>query len=132
MHITTNTKSREQHFRYSTNAREAIDTLYRVQEMHPFFLYAFVIMPDHCHFLLQVPEPQCISAIMNVYKSGVTFNTGIPQIWQPRFYNRIVTNIGRTQKYIHMNPVRAGIVRAPEDYLWSSASGKWDVSEWEW
>jgi len=64
-----------------------------------------------------------------VFKSGVTFNLGIPKLWQRRFYNKITKNTYKTLKYIHMNPVKAGLVEKPEAYPWSSASGRWDVSD---
>ncbi|MBI3331754.1 transposase [Candidatus Peregrinibacteria bacterium] len=131
MFITTVTKDRRPIFANPALAREAVECLYRVQELHPFFLYAFVIMPDHCHFLVTVPEPGTISKIMNVYKSGMTFNTGIRRMWQARFHMRIVRNANGAFRYIHWNPVKAGLCENMEDYPWSSACGKWDVSEWE-
>ncbi len=69
--MTTNVKDRKPIFRNDAYAREAIETLYRVQESYPFMLYAFVIMPDHCHFLLQIPDGGSLSKMMNVYK-GIT------------------------------------------------------------
>ena len=131
MMITTNTLNRLPIFKNNAYAHEAIETLYRVQELHPFLLHGFVIMPDHCHLLMFVPEPESISKIMNVYKAGMTFNLGIPKLWQPRFFNRIVNNAYAVLNYIHMNPVKTKFVEKPEDYPWSSASGKWDVTELE-
>ena len=129
MLITTNTIHRKPFFAKDVNARETIETLYRVQELHPFYLYGFVIMPDHCHFLMKVLEPETISKVMNVFKSGVTFNLGIPKIWQSRFHMRIPKNLEGALHYIHRNPVKAGLVPEPDAYPWSSASGKWDVVE---
>lgn len=125
MFITTNTEDCKQHFANDAHAREAIETLYRVKQRHPFHIYGFVIMPDHCHFLLSVPKPGSISKIMNVYKSGLTFNTGIPKIWQARFHMALPKNPEVALKYIHMNPVEAGFVERTEDYRWSSASHLW-------
>ncbi|TSC58193.1 MAG: hypothetical protein Greene041619_753 [Candidatus Peregrinibacteria bacterium Greene0416_19] len=131
MFITTNTRDRVPVFQDAANAREAVDSLYRVQELHPFFLYSFVIMPDHCHFLLNVPSPESISRIMRVYKYGVCFNLGMSKLWQSRFHVKIISKIGPVTRYIHLNPVKAGLVATPEEYPWSSASGRWDVKELE-
>lgn len=128
MLITTVTRDRKPVFRDPACAREAVETLYRIQELHPFFLYGFVIMPDHCHILLRVPEPGSVSTIMRVYKSGVSFNTGLPRLWQPRFHIRIPDDIRAARDYIHRNPVHADIADMPEHYPWSSASGAWDVT----
>ncbi len=130
MFVTTNVLDRRPIFADPACAREAIECLYRVQSMHPFLLYAFVIMPDHCHILMQVLPPNTVSKIMTAFKSGLTFDIGVPKLWQPRFYVRIVEkNIEKVISYVHQNPVKAGLCDMPQEYLWSSAYGKWDVSE---
>ncbi len=125
--ITSVTLDRERFFENPPTAREAVETLYRVRNHHPFFLYGFVIMPDHVHVLLKVPSGGSMSKIMNVYKSGLTFNTGIRQLWQSGFDSRIVREPSIALRYVHMNPVRSGIVRSPQDYSWSSANTEWFV-----
>ncbi len=86
-------------------------------------------MPDHLHLLLNVPEPNTISKVMNVYKSGLTFQLGIKKIWQPRYFMKIPNNSYGVLQYIHLNPVRKGLVENAADYPWSSACGKWDTSD---
>jgi len=127
MLITTVTAKRRKIFADSCRAREAIECLYRVQAMRPFFLYGFVIMPDHCHFLMKIPAPETVAQVMASFKSGLTFDLGIPKIWQSRYHIRIVDNPPEALRYIHSDPVRQGMVDAPNAYPWSSASGKWDV-----
>ena len=129
MLVTTVTRFREPFFLHQPFAREAVETLYRTQALYPFLLYAFVIMPDHCHFLVHVPAPGTIARIMNAYKSGLTFDTGIPKMWQRRYHLRLVRDIGAARRYIHANPVRGGLTETAEEYPWSSASGKWDVTD---
>lgn len=131
MFVTTNTFKRMKVFSNPSRAREAVDCLYRVQQLQPFFLYAFVIMSDHVHFLLSVPAPGDISKIMNSYKSAVVQSIGMQKIWQSRYYLKIPSDANETLHYIHHNPVKARYVERPQDYPWSSASGKWDVSELE-
>jgi len=131
MLVSTNTKSRKPVFANPAYAHEAIDTLYRLQTLHPFFLFGFVIMPDHCHILLNVPPPETISVIMRQFKSGVSHNLGIGPFWQERFHMETPENSKAALKYIHENPVKAGLVDSPERYKWSSASGLWDVTDLE-
>lgn len=88
-------------------------------------------MPDHCHLLLRVPPPESISIIIGSFKSGVSHNIGIGRLWQTRFDLRLERPSWKTLKYIHLNPVKAGLVAKPQDYPWSSASGKWDVTAFE-
>ncbi len=126
--VTTNTLHRAPFFGDSAVAREAVDCLYCVQAIHPFYLFGFVIMPDHCHFLLRVPAPQTVSNIIGAFKSGVTIDTRIAPMWQRRFHMIVPHDRLATLRYIHLNPVKAGLVEDPADYPWSSASRKWDVS----
>jgi REP-associated tyrosine transposase len=128
MFVTTATLNRESLFGNPAVAREAVETLYRVRALHPFLLYGFVIMPDHCHFLMMVQAPGRISNIIGTYKSGMTSNTGIPQMWQPRSDMRIIKGDPLpVLHYIYMNPVKAGLTKTCEEYPWSSASGEWEV-----
>lgn len=127
MLVTTVTRDRVPFFADSANACEAVKCLYRVQKLHPFFLYGFVIMPDHCHFLMNVPSPGTVSHVMGCYKSGLTFDTGIPKLWQGRFHIRIVHNGIGALHYVHENPVQARLSKTAEEYPWSSASGAWTV-----
>lgn len=89
MFVTTNTLARRPIFADPAYASEAIDCLYRLQTVHPFFLFGFVIMPDHCHFLLNVPAPYTIAKLMNAYKTGLTFDIGIGSLWQARYDLRV-------------------------------------------
>ena len=43
--------------------------------------------------------------------------------WQPRFFGRALRTVkeyNEKVEYIHMNPVRAGLVSRPPDWKWSS------------
>ena len=44
-------------------------------------------------------------------------------LWQPRFFDRALRSVKEYYEkveYIHLNPVRAGLVRRAEDWPWSS------------
>jgi hypothetical protein len=43
--------------------------------------------------------------------------------WQPRFFDRALRTVGEyceKVEYLHLNPVRAGLVKRAEDWPWSS------------
>jgi len=45
-------------------------------------------------------------------------------LWQPRFFDRALRTVKEyyeKAEYIHHNPVKAGLVRRAEDWVWSSA-----------
>ena len=128
MFITTNCQHREWIFADDAAARIAIETLYHTQEYYPFFLYGFVIMPDHCHFLMKIPEYGSISKVMQQYKRSTSHAIGRGPIWQKRFHMRLVDDPIGALRYIYMNPVLKGLSETPETYPWSSASGNWDIA----
>ena len=132
MLITIVTKKRKPLFYNAAFAREAVAQIYRTQAMHPFILYGFVIMPDHCHFLLRVPKGGSVSRIVHSYKIGLVFATGIRPMWQRRFHMRCTTNAVRVLTYVHSDPVRRHIADTPVAYPWSSACGTWDTTPIDW
>lgn len=132
MLIITNIAKREPLFSVDPYACETVETLYAAQEHHPFFLYAWVIMPDDMHIVLRVRAPGSVSKMMNVFKGIVSQRIGLGPLWQRGFHMRILTgDIAPAIRYVHRNPVRAGLVDVPEDYPWSTASGKWGVSSFQ-
>lgn len=128
MFITTNTLHREAIFSDDACARTAVENLYKIQSAFPFFLFAFVIMPDHCHFLLTVPDGGSISKIMQAYKRAVSFDVGKP-IWQRRFHQEFIRDISKVKRYVHENPVQKNLCTEANLYPWSSASGRWDIAD---
>jgi putative transposase len=100
----------------------------------------FVIMPDHVHAMVWFPENRQLSPFMNEWKGQSShalkkrFRKKFPNytsqfdesdpVWQARYYG---FNIWSRQKveekldYIHMNPVRGGLVERAVDWQWSSA-----------
>src|SRR3989338_3002011 len=126
--VTTNTKKRAPIFQDDAYACTAVESLYIIQERQPFYLHAFVVMPDHCHVLLTVPEYSTLSSIMYAYKRDVSFRINRGPLWQKRFDCRLMRKIPQAIHYIHHNPIVAGLCAEPEDYRWSSACGKWDVT----
>ena len=50
---------------------------------------------------------------------------GLPRFWQPRFYDFNVYSAKKKREkleYMHANPVRRGLVRNPDAWIWSSFS----------
>jgi len=100
----------------------------------------FVIMPNHVHALIWFPETGQLSPFMSQWKGQSSqalktlFRKDFPNywatvvesdsIWQTRYHD---FNIWTRQKveeklnYMHLNPVRAGLVSRAVDWLWSSA-----------
>jgi REP element-mobilizing transposase RayT len=93
----------------------------------PFFLYAYCLMTNHVHLLLE-RQASTVGRIMHRLLTGYA-----------QYYNRRYRRVGHLLqgrhkailcqserylselvRYIHLNPVRAGMVTRPEDYEYSS------------
>ena len=102
--------------------------LARMRQKQRFVLTAWVFLPDHWHAIIYPPYPLSIAQAMSVIKvsSMVAINHGRHEkgeLWQGRFFDhalRTVKDYGETVEYIHLNPVKRGLVNRPEEWKWSS------------
>jgi putative transposase len=102
--------------------------LERARQKYGFVVIGYVVMPEHYHLLITEPEVGDPSVVMKVVKERFTkllhhggMRTG--PIWQKRFYDfNVCSTEKRIEKlrYMHRNPVKRGLVIAPEEWKWSS------------
>ena len=95
---------------------------------HQVAVHAFVLMDNHVHLLVTPASASALAMAMRL--AGQTyvqcFNARHGRsgtLWQGRFYSCLVDSdryLLTLCRYIEMNPVRAAMVAAPEDYRWSS------------
>ncbi len=91
-------------------------------------VHAWVFMTNHVHLLVTPETPNGLSKMMQTlgrhyvrYFNHTYRRTGT--LWEGRYKSCVVDEAHyflTCQKYIELNPVRAGMVQAPEDYPWSS------------
>jgi REP element-mobilizing transposase RayT len=95
---------------------------------HEFLLTAWVFLPDHWHAILYARHPLTISTVMESIQGGATKRINRSReerglLFQPRFFDRALRTVREYDEkvqYIHLNPVKAGLVTRPEDWPWSS------------
>ena len=90
---------------------------------HHFLLTAWVFLPDHWHAIVMPPYPSTISGVMESIKVSSTRqinklrgDKGV--LWQGRFFDRALRTVKEyhdTVEYIHLNPVKRGLVTKPEE-----------------
>jgi len=98
-------------------------------EYHLYERFAWVIMPNHIHVVMQPFQP--LPLVMRWIKGStaraanlVLERTGKP-FWQYESYDHCVRStdeLNRVIRYVERNPVRSGLSRTIEDWPWSSAS----------
>ncbi len=74
-------------------------------------------MPDHLHGLIAFPNGKPMAKIISSLKEWVAKSSGVK--WQRDFFDHRLrsweSGLEKAQ-YIRLNPVRAGLVQAPEDW----------------
>ena len=115
-----------------------------LEQMRPHFalcIYGYVVMPDHVHLLLSEPHHGLLADAIHYLKLSFSkrlvaqvrarslgANLGYPSptpgvFWQKRYYDRNVRDeheFVEKLRYIHRNPVKAGLCKLPEEWPWSS------------
>jgi len=104
-----------------------------------FKLHCYCLMSTHFHLCIETGKNQKLSKIMHRLNTHYTvyFNNQ-HQLGGPLFRNRYKSIIVdkdnyllSLSRYIYLNPVKAGVVDLPENYLWSSFSKYLNFSESE-
>ena len=122
-HVITNTKNRQPIFKNHVMARKLIQQLMLQQQLGNASTLAFMVMPDHLHWLLQVNSKQNLSAIVKSVKAKTAQSVGAP-IWQAGYYDHAVRgdeDVQAIARYIVANPIRAGLVKRVGDYTYWDA-----------
>ena len=121
---TTATCNRRRLFQIPANAELFLDTLQHYRREGNYKLHAFVMMPDHVH-LIVTPQGITIERVMGLIKGGFSHRlaSNFP-VWQRGYTDhriRDAEDMETRRRYLHQNPVRAGLVVAAEEYRYSSA-----------
>jgi REP element-mobilizing transposase RayT len=129
--VTTVTQDRQPYFDDSRLARVVVRTLRTLSGDGFADSHAFVIMPDHFHWLVTVRRGT-LSALMAQAKGNAArqinrllARRGTP-VWQPGFHDHALRrdeDVRALARYIVANPLRAGLAKSVGDYPW------WDA-EW--
>jgi len=111
-----------------------VKILDEVRDRYEFALTGYVVMPEHVHLLVSEPVKGTPSTIMQVLKQRVSSrlknqadpsDQGLQHVWEPRFYDFNVWSQEKiTEKlhYMHLNPLKRGLISHPKGCVWSSFS----------
>ena len=122
--VTMVTKDRKPYFSDLYITRKTAQQLGLLHSEEKLYSYAWVVMPDHIHWLFQLGENQSLSKVINLFKGRTArilnkyLNTE-GKFWQSAYHDRAVRkdeDIKQIARYIVANPLRAGLVGRIEDY----------------
>ena len=126
-HVITRGNDRQDIFHSSEDHRKFLSLLAAQKQLTSFFLYAYCLMTNHVHLLIE-RQAETVGKIMQRVLTGYS-----------QYYNRKYKHVGHVfqgrhksilcqsevylaelVRYIHLNPVRAKMVAVAEDYPYSS------------
>jgi REP-associated tyrosine transposase len=133
-------RRRETVFQSKDDYQRFIDILHEAIELFSLRISAYCLMTNHYHLLVQTPDAnlsRCMRHINGVYTQRFNSRYGYDgQLFRGR-YKAILVGEDRyllqLVRYIHNNPLRAGIVKSAEQYEWSSHRGyQSSAKKWGW
>lgn len=110
-HVTAVTLDRMPVFSDLRSARLLVNVLRETQTRGKAATLAFVVMPDHLRWLMQL-EADSLSGVVGAVKSLTSHRLGRP-VWQNGFHDHALRqeeDLAEVARYIVANPLRAGLV----------------------
>lgn len=116
--VTAVTAARQPVFASFAAARLAVRCLHDKEIARQARTCAFVVMPDHVHWLLQIEESGKLSGAVRLYKAKVTIALR-QRVWQRGFHDHALRSdedMRNVARYIVANPLRAGLAGSVGEY----------------
>ena len=140
-HVMARGNRRERIFREDADRRFFCQTLGEACDRTGWRVHAWVLMSNHYHLMLETPEANLVAGMKWLQNTYTRRFNSRHRLWGRLFgdrYKAILSEGGSDyyycslMDYIHLNPVRVGLVRMAEgqsvrDYPWSSVAAGYAV-----
>jgi REP element-mobilizing transposase RayT len=128
-HVIFRGNNRQNILKLRSDKQDLLNSIRKYQERKEIKVYGFVLMDNHAHMVMEVGENYNISKVMQAlllsFSAKYRRKYGyVGHVWQGRFQSKPIIEeeyIRECINYIHLNPVRAGMVLSASDYVYSSA-----------
>ena len=126
-HVVLRGINRQQIFEDDEDYERYLALLKQYQETSGYALYAYCLMPNHIHLLMKEGKEDLGQTFKRIGASFVYWynlkydRTG--HLFQDRYRSEVVEDdayLLTVTRYIHRNPVKAGLCQEPEEYQYSS------------
>ena len=126
-HVTSRGNEQKHVFKSRKDREKFLNYLASATQRYGAVIHVYCLMTNHYHLLIETPEGN-LSQIMRHINGAYTTYFNVKRkrsghLFQGRFKAILVQTVAyaaELSRYIHLNPVRAGMVEKPGDYLWSS------------
>ncbi|GIX48877.1 MAG: transposase [Candidatus Tectimicrobiota bacterium] len=137
-HVINRGNARAPVFHKAHDYEAFVELLARAKARHPVRLFAFCLMPNHFHLLLEPASSTALSQFMqwlltsHVRRYHHHYQSS-GHVWQGRFKSFPIQrdeHLLTVLRYIVQNPVRAGLVAQAGEWPWSSLRWRHLVDPW--
>jgi len=121
--VTSVTENRKHIFSDKKNIKILLYAFNEYRYKYLYKIIAYVILPDHFHWLIIPDEKANISKIMKAVKGYTAKKIGAGKLWQHQFLDHCIRKKEDYKihiDYIHKNPVKHGLISEISEYKWSS------------
>ena len=126
-HVTSRGNEQKEIFKSNKDREQFLHYIETAKERYGAVMHSYCLMNNHYHLLLETPKGN-LSQIMRHINGAYTTYFNVKRkrfghLFQGRYKSILVDAdeyAKELSRYIHLNPVRAGIVSRPEEYEWSS------------
>jgi putative transposase len=107
-----------------------------VRAGHDFYIHGWVVLPDHIHCVMQLPEGDAdfalrwrlikrrfSMALPPSYRKEIRASRNESGIWQQRYWDHLIrddADYRAHMDYVHINPVKHGLVQRVCDWPYST------------
>ena len=126
-HVTSRGNERKMVFQSTRDREKYLSYLESAHDRYGAIIHVYCLMGNHYHLLLETPRGNLSQVIHHIDGAYTTyFNVKRDRsghLFQGRFKGILVDKDAyckELSRYIHLNPVRAGMVKSPSEYPWSS------------
>lgn len=127
-HITQRGNYRQDVFLDAPDREKYLSWIQEYSNKYSLAILAYCLMQNHVHFIVIPEKEDSLAKTFNAAHMRYShyFNKKLKatgHLWQGRFYSCVLDepHLIAVAKYIERNPVRAGMVKKPWQYQWSSA-----------
>ena len=130
-HITSRGNRKSDIFKDNDDFRAYLDIIEKAIEHfnNEYEIICYCLMDNHTHMLLKTKERHMkdfMARINSIYAKFFNYKYNyVGHLFQDRYFAELIeadSQMLETSRYIHLNPVKANMVKRPEDYHWSSYS----------
>jgi REP element-mobilizing transposase RayT len=139
-HVMNRARRGQDLFVEKADYQQFIDLLQETADLFNINVAAFCLMPTHYHLMVQTPDAnlsRCMRHLNGIYTQRYNVGHGCDGTLFRGRYKSILVDVDsyvlQLIRYIHRNPLKAGLVKRLDQYVWSSHKGYLSkAKKWNW